>query len=368
VSCPDYDLCAACFNEKALLHGGSGSFHDFEVIILPESSTPWTASCKGKGEGKCKGKGKGKGIWKGCNDIPSTNTSQDGSASHQEIPFGNLLRAGMHMLKGFGKGGLGGHGTCGQHSDSYHGFKLKMLKCGLTQLCKNELLDANCFSALFVSLLPKLMAFIAEHPEKINRKLDKMLVDMPSLLQDLHVLAACTQGLEQCEQLITSWQDHQVVASEALLQFLPALMALPFDAQLNFAQELYARQEQALKSKFRDIFKHRPWIPRLPLVHEGITCDGCDASPIHGLRFKCVSCPDYDLCATCFNKQAFLQVGDCGAHDFEGIIFPECVAPWAAVRKGKGKGDFKGKGKGEFKGKGKGEFKGKGKDLWKGCD
>jgi len=34
-------------------------------------------------------------------------------------------------------------------------------------------------------------------------------------------------------------------------------------------------------------------------VHHGVTCDGCKTYPITGSRFKCTTCPDYDLCASC---------------------------------------------------------------------
>jgi hypothetical protein len=34
-------------------------------------------------------------------------------------------------------------------------------------------------------------------------------------------------------------------------------------------------------------------------VHENITCDGCKRDTIKGLRFKCDSCPNYDLCQQC---------------------------------------------------------------------
>lgn len=38
-----------------------------------------------------------------------------------------------------------------------------------------------------------------------------------------------------------------------------------------------------------------------PVVHEGITCDGCGEFPIrHQARWKCHHCSDYDLCNKCY--------------------------------------------------------------------
>jgi hypothetical protein len=35
------------------------------------------------------------------------------------------------------------------------------------------------------------------------------------------------------------------------------------------------------------------------IVHRSITCNHCKISPVRGIRYKCCSCVDFDLCANC---------------------------------------------------------------------
>lgn len=44
-------------------------------------------------------------------------------------------------------------------------------------------------------------------------------------------------------------------------------------------------------------------------------CDGCD-QPIFGLRYKCLVCPDYDLCDKCEKKALHSE------HDMIGMDCP----------------------------------------------
>jgi len=55
-------------------------------------------------------------------------------------------------------------------------------------------------------------------------------------------------------------------------------------------------------------------------VHYGVSCDGCDGS-VQGFRYKCMVCPDYDLCGLCEAKG--LHPG----HNMIRIASPESIWP-----------------------------------------
>eukprot|EP00029_Vermamoeba_vermiformis_P013713 TRINITY_DN8635_c0_g1_i1.p1 TRINITY_DN8635_c0_g1~~TRINITY_DN8635_c0_g1_i1.p1 ORF type:complete len:274 (-),score=35.17 TRINITY_DN8635_c0_g1_i1:123-944(-) len=44
--------------------------------------------------------------------------------------------------------------------------------------------------------------------------------------------------------------------------------------------------------------------PISPVVHTNVRCDICGTAPIYGVRYKCASCPNFDLCANCESIEA----------------------------------------------------------------
>lgn len=38
---------------------------------------------------------------------------------------------------------------------------------------------------------------------------------------------------------------------------------------------------------------------RQPLENHEFRCDSCNSKPIEGVRFKCIDCPNYDMCSHC---------------------------------------------------------------------
>ncbi|XP_033111225.1 E3 ubiquitin-protein ligase HERC2-like [Anneissia japonica] len=54
----------------------------------------------------------------------------------------------------------------------------------------------------------------------------------------------------------------------------------------------------------------------VPCVHQNVTCDGCQMSPLTGCRYKCRICADFDYCEKCYRSKR------CHRHTFMRMAVP----------------------------------------------
>ncbi|XP_072256684.1 sequestosome-1 [Pyxicephalus adspersus] len=84
------------------------------------------------------------------------------------------------------------------------------------------------------------------------------------------------------------------------------LVAFSTDEELNMGLEIlnegvfriYIKERKDCKRENRS---HCAQENPQNVVHPNVTCDGCEG-PVVGNRYKCLICPDYDLCSTCEGK------------------------------------------------------------------
>jgi len=259
-------------------------------------------------------------------------------------PMAAMMQMGMGMFKAFAKGAFNG---C--HDDQHGLRKIKFL---ILRLHQSGVLDSTAAAALGIHFLPKMLCNTLNHTDKIDCMFKKHAHALMPLLQDLHALVQSTPGLEQCEGKIADLLSNASnSASEALLELLSALDIQHLEVQAAFFRTLFIKQAPYLEQRCTETNWCKPSVPNAPFFHHGITCDGCNKSPLQGLRFKCKECADYDLCADCYTKKSCIHSGECKAHEFE------IVMPWGkGVGKGLGWCCDKGKGKGKGKACCKGKF------------
>lgn len=52
-----------------------------------------------------------------------------------------------------------------------------------------------------------------------------------------------------------------------------------------------------------------PKPPKKNAFHLGVLCDGCDGK-VEGIRYRCSTCPDFDLCSSCITTNDLTPIHD----------------------------------------------------------
>ena len=127
-------------------------------------------------------------------------------------------------------------------------------------------------------------------------------------------------GRSNCK---VSWQDEDnddvtIETDEELLIALQELVGPVYKLQVIKTEDFVPDHDPNAGSGVGQ--HHQDQTKQDGEVHYGVSCDGCDGS-VQGFRYKCMVCPDFDLCSLCEAKG--LHPG----HNMIRIASPESIWP-----------------------------------------
>ncbi|KAM0717714.1 hypothetical protein Q7P37_007566 [Cladosporium fusiforme] len=105
-------------------------------------------------------------------------------------------------------------------------------------------------------------------------------------------LTSILGSIEDVDLEILFQAFHDGADAEQFLAINP-----PADEGLDLMPDNQPEPAQGLKGLLYYIAEDKA--KRDAYEHRGIQCDGCNESPIRGVRWHCLNCPDVDLCSTC---------------------------------------------------------------------
>ena len=142
--------------------------------------------------------------------------------------------------------------------------------------------------------------YIQEHPLTIKELKD-------AVSSKLSISGVIFKYMDEEGDLITISTDKELIESYQILTELrvPLFKILvepgpDFKSNSGSDLELDEKYIKTVKGMARrEMEKSLGYEKNNEPIWEGVTCDGCQDSPIAGLRFKCTVCDDFDLCEFC---------------------------------------------------------------------
>ena len=157
-------------------------------------------------------------------------------------------------------------------------------------------------------------------PEPAEALLKEEAVDNPRKLELLHT----TDFLFKAEPKVEQGGQQGVGAADqkSLLDRLASLESKVDDFNNSFLKDVDQPEGtpdlEVVRSEFVPRFRRV-----VAVVHAGVNCDQCAARNFSGKRFKCLVCPDFDLCEACESKgnheHPMLQVISADLPDLEHL-------------------------------------------------
>jgi hypothetical protein len=150
---------------------------------------------------------------------------------------------------------------------------LSQVECSQRQCLVQKIVSLSVNAEIVRQFLPQLTAASPQ-----------LVASLPSILEQAR------------DSLERGAADTCTVFAPLLHRIMPLVGPLMFSIKSNMAFGPFgscasASESSAAQAEVND-----------PDAHIGINCDHCQQKPITGVRFKCQVCPDYDLCAACETK------------------------------------------------------------------
>ena len=140
-------------------------------------------------------------------------------------------------------------------------------------------------------------------PEKVESKESEPVIDddyehveeLVKSAKDVDRAIESVENVEQAKSITESFEAESELNTIAM----ESISASTNAAAMNSSEDSVPNKMEDSEVLFA--------IAHEDVVHTTVSCDGCQAYPLRGLRFKCTVCPNYDLCYNChlLNEHAF---------------------------------------------------------------